>query len=114
MKAIHAYFKASREERVKAILQKIDGLTGVTFFDVRQGYGRIRGEDQPMRINDDAEIFVPHVKLELFCHDDLVDQVVEAIANGAHTGLREDGKIYILPVDDAIRISTGDRGEGAV
>ncbi|MFP4165349.1 MAG: P-II family nitrogen regulator [Chitinispirillaceae bacterium] len=58
--------------------------------------------------------WVPHVKLEIVCRDELVEQVVSAVQKGAHTGLRGDGKIYVSSVDDAVRISTGERGEAAV
>ena len=67
-----------------------------------------------MRIVDNNINWVPHVKLEIVCRDNLVKQVVDAIQRGAHTGLRADGKIYISEVTDAIRISTGERGEAAV
>ena len=58
--------------------------------------------------------FQKKTKIEVFCKDDLVDMVVSAIEEAAHTGLRSDGKIYIIPVGGAVRISTGRRGKDAV
>jgi nitrogen regulatory protein P-II 1 len=95
-------------------LHKIEGLTGVTIVPVKAGFGRERNEDSPLHIVDNTEYFVPHVKFEIICRDDLVEKVITAIQEGAHTGLREDGKIYISPIEDAVRISTNERGEDAV
>jgi nitrogen regulatory protein P-II 1 len=113
MKKIEAYIKSQRLIEVIEDLHQIEGLTGVSVFDIR-GFGRTRGEDEPVRIVDNTITWVPHVKLEIVCCDDLVETVVDAVQRGAHTGLRADGKIYIYPVEDAIRISTGERGEPAV
>ena len=113
MKKIEAYIKSQRLIEVIEDLHEIEGLTGVSVFDIR-GFGRTRGENEPVRIVDNAITWVPHVKLEIVCGDDLVETVVEAVQRGAHTGLRADGKIYISTVEDAIRISTGERGETAV
>jgi len=81
--------------------------------DVR-GFGRGRAKGAPQRIVDDLVEYMPRVKLEIFCHDELVEQVIAAIEKTAHTGLRGDGKIYVTPVEVAVRISTGERGEEAV
>ena len=113
MKRIDAYIKRDRLTSVIEGLHNIEGLTGVSVFDIH-GFGRSRGKDEPVHIVDNAVRWVPHVKLEIVCRDELVDTVVEAIQQGAHTGLRADGKVYISPVEDAVRISTGERGEGAV
>jgi len=113
MKKIEAYIKKHRLHEVVERLHLIEGLTGVSIHEI-QGFGRTRGRDEPVRIVDNAVNWVPHVKLEIFCADALSAPVVEAITVGAHTGLRADGKIYISGVDDAVRISTGERGEGAV
>jgi nitrogen regulatory protein PII len=113
MKKIEAYIKSQRLIEVIEDLHEIEGLTGVSVFDIR-GFGRTRGENEPVRIVDNEITWVPHVKLEIVCRDDLVETVAHAVQRGAHTGLRADGKIYIYPVEDAIRISTGERGETAV
>jgi nitrogen regulatory protein P-II 1 len=113
MKKIEAYFKTNRLDDVIERLHAIEGLTGVSIQDIK-GFGRTRERNKPVRIVDSTIDWVPHVKLETFCSEILVEQVTGAILEGAHTGLRADGKVYVLPVDDAIRISTGDRGEEAV
>ena len=74
----------------------------------------MRGEDEPVRIVDTAINDVPHVKIEIFCLAEIADKVIDAIIQGAHTGLRADGKIYVSPLEEAIRISTSERGKTAV
>jgi nitrogen regulatory protein PII len=113
MKKIEAYIKSHRLTDVVEQLHVIEGLTGVSVHEIK-GFGRTRGQDEPVRIVDNAINWMPHVKIEIVCRDMLTDAVIEAILRGAHTGLRADGKIYVSPVEDAIRISTGDRGEDAV
>jgi nitrogen regulatory protein PII len=113
MKKIEAYIKSHRLTEVVERLHVIEGLTGVSVHDIK-GFGRTRGEDEPVRIVDNTINWVPHVKLEIFCLDDLADAVMDAILEGAHTGLRADGKIYVSPVESAVRISTRERGEEAV
>lgn len=113
MKEIKAYIKSQRLMPVIEELHKIKGLTGVSIHDIR-GYGRTRNTSDQVQIVDTSINFVPHVKLEIICLDHLVDEIISAIEKGAHTGLRADGKIYISTVDEAFRISTGERGEIAV
>jgi len=113
MKEIKAYIKKNMLNQVIEELHKIDGLTGVSVSEI-MGFGRERSKKDAVRIVDNLENFVPHVKLEIFCADDLVEKVITAIQVKAHTGLREDGKIYISEVLDAVRISTNERGETAV
>lgn len=113
MKEIIAYIKSERTTEVLEELHLIEGLTGVTFFEV-QGFGRSRNKEEGVRINDDLLGFSPHTKIEIFCLDKVAAQVVTAIEKGAHTGLRADGKIYIKTIDDAIRISTMESGDVAV
>lgn len=113
MKKIEAYIKAHQLQEVIERLHVIEGLTGVSIHDIR-GFGRIRGEDAPVHIVDNAVNWIPHVKIELFCSREIQDQVIGAILEGAHTGLRGDGKIYVSQVEGAIRISTGERDAEAV
>jgi nitrogen regulatory protein PII len=110
---IEAYIKTQRLTEVIEDLHDIEGLTGVSVLDIR-GFGHTLGKDEPVHIVDNTITWVPHVKLEIFCLNGLVEAVVSAIRQGAHTGLRADGKIYVSPVVDAVRISTGERGERAV
>ena len=113
MKKIEAYIKSHRLTDVVEQLHTIEGLTGVSVHEIK-GFGRTRGEDEPVRIVDNTVNWVPHVKLEIFCLDEVASSVIDAILEGAHTGLRADGKIYVSPVEDAVRISTREHGRKAI
>ncbi len=113
MKHIIAYVKPHKLSKVTLALHKVEGLTGMSVLDVR-GFGRTKAKDEPHRIVEDLVDYVPHIKIEIFCKDELTEEIVTTIREKAHTGLRGDGKIYISTVDDAIRISTGERGINAV
>lgn len=113
MKKIEAYIKTHRLNEVIERLHMIEDLTGVSVHEIT-GFGRTRGQDEPVRIVDNTVNWIPHVKLEIFCSEKIKDQVINAIVEGAHTGLRADGKIYVSQVEDAIRISTKERGEAAI
>lgn len=79
-----------------------------------RGFGRGRARTSRRRIVEDLVEYMPRVKIEIICRDDLVEEIVAIIEKTAHTGLRGDGKIYVTPVETAVRISTGERGEAAV
>ncbi|MCB2184972.1 MAG: P-II family nitrogen regulator [Deltaproteobacteria bacterium] len=109
MKEVKAYIKKHKLDEVERSLRKIEGLTGFSVSEF-QGHGAgWRGPGQ-----EEAIAYQHGVKLEIICRDDLVDQVVEHIAKAAHTGLKGDGKIYVASIEQAVRISTGERGERAV
>lgn len=109
MKEIKAYIKKHKLNPVVRALRKIDGLTGMSVIE-NHGYGLGWGGT-----GGDAQMESrPGVKLEIVCQQDLVDQVVAAIEETAHTGLKGDGKIYVGSIEQAVRISTGERGEGSV
>ena len=109
MKHVIAYIKPHKLEDVVLALHEIDGLTGMTALEAR-GFGR-RGQDGDQS-SIDAQLYslIPHVKIEIFC----LDALVETIRSRAHTGLRGDGKIYVTGASDAVRISSGERGEEAL
>ena len=113
MKEIKAYIKPHKLVEVAQALHNIKGLTGMSVNDIK-GFGRGRGENEKNQIILDMIAYVPHVKLEIVCPDELAAEVVTAIEKAAHTGLRGDGKIYISNVEKAVRISTGERGDSAV
>ena len=113
MKEIKAYIKPHKLSKITLALHKVEGLTGMSVVDVR-GFGRGRGKDAPHRVVDDLVDYVPHVKIEIVCLDEIVAEIVSTIEKTAHTGLKGDGKIYISTIDDALRIQTGERGKGAV
>ncbi|HOV86603.1 MAG TPA: P-II family nitrogen regulator [Syntrophobacteraceae bacterium] len=113
MKEIKAYIKPHKLSQVTLALQKIEGLTGMSISNVK-GFGRGRAKTVKERITEDFIDYVQHVKIEIVCRDELVDQIVSTIEKEAHTGLRGDGKIYVSEVTAAVRISTGERGEKAI
>ena len=113
MKHIIAYIKPHRLSKVTLSLHKLEGLSGMSVIDIR-GFGRGRGENEPHRIVEDLVDYIPHVKIEIFCKDDMSEEITSIIEKEAHTGLRGDGKIYITDVCEAVRISSGERGEDAV
>ena len=113
MKKIEAFIKKHRLNDVIELLHNIDSLTGLSISGIC-GLGRTRNPEGPVHIIDNAYDDTEHVKIEVFCTDALVETVASTILDGAHTGLRGDGKIYISSVEEAIRISTRERGESAV
>ena len=112
MKKIEAIIKPFKLDDVKEALQEI-GLQGMTVTDAR-GFGRQKGHTELYRGAEYVVDFLPKVKIELVVDDKLVTRAVEAIRTSAHSGRIGDGKIFILPVEDAIRIRTGETGADAV
>ena len=112
MKEIKAYIKPHMLSKVTRALQKIEGLTGMSVTDVR-GFGRGRAKGAP-RTDEDLLDYSLRMKIEIFCKDERAEEIVSLIEKTAHTGLRGDGKICVTPVEMAVRISTGERGEIAV
>ncbi len=113
MKMIIAFVKPHKLADVTVALHEVEGLSGATMSDVR-GFGRGRAKTAPDKVYYDTLDYVPRVRLEIACPDELVEEVLAVIEANAHTGLRGDGKIYVTPIDEAVRISTGERGEVAV
>ncbi len=112
MKKIEAIIKPFKLEDVKAALSEI-GVQGMTVTEVR-GFGRQKGHTEIYRGSEYTVDFVPKVKLEIVVDDARCDQVVHSIAKTANTGKIGDGKIFVLPVEEAVRIRTGERGNDAV
>ena len=112
MKKIEAIIQPSRLEHVKAALQEI-GVEGMTIHDVR-GHGRQKGHTEVYRGREYNVDLLPKTKLELVLPDNLVDSTIEAILGAAKTGKIGDGKIFIYPVEEAIRIRNEERGEAAL
>ena len=113
MKEIKAYIQKRKLSQVTLALHTVEGLTGMSVTK-GQGFGRGKAQGMPHRIVDDLVEYVPHVKVEIVCADDLVDEIVSVIETTAHTGNKGDGKIYVCDVTQAVRIRTGERGEHAV
>ena len=112
MKKIEAVIKPFKLDEVKEALHEA-GLQGMTVTEVK-GFGHQKGHTELYRGAEYVVDFLPKVKIELVVDDNLVDRAVQAIQDAAHTGRIGDGKIFILPVEDAIRIRTGERGPDAV
>ncbi|NOY69286.1 MAG: P-II family nitrogen regulator [Deltaproteobacteria bacterium] len=112
MKKIEAIIKPFKLDDVKEALNDI-GIQGMTVSEVK-GYGRQKGHKEVYRGAEYAVDFVPKLKLDLVVTEDMLEQVVEAISKAALTGKIGDGKIFIFPMEDAIRIRTGERGQTAV
>ena len=113
MKEIKAYIKPHKLSSVTIALQEIKGLSGISISEVK-GFGRGRAKTAPDRITEDFLNYVPRIKIEVVCRDELVEEVVSTIERNAHTGIRGDGKIFVSNVEAAVRISTGERGESAI
>ena len=112
MKLITAVIKPFKLDDVRAALSEV-GVQGMTVTEVK-GFGRQKGHTELYRGAEYVIDFLPKVKLELAIDDDMVEQTVEAISKAAHTGKIGDGKIFISPVDEIIRIRTGETGSDAV
>ena len=112
MKKIEAIIKPFKLDDVKEALQEI-GLQGITVVEAR-GFGRQKGHTELYRGAEYVVDFLPKVKIEVVVADDQVEKIVEAIVSAAQTGRIGDGKIFVLPVEDAIRIRTGERGTHAI
>ncbi|WP_415909257.1 P-II family nitrogen regulator [Oleiharenicola sp. Vm1] len=114
MKTIVAFIRSSKEEPVREALHDITGVSGATFSDVR-GFGRGRGHDHSPGSSDEVVVgTLPKVRVEVMVSADHADAVAAAIASAARTGNRGDGKVYVLPVESALRISTGEIGASAL
>ena len=112
MKKIECITRPLKLEAVKDALAEI-GIVGMTVTEVR-GCGKQRGRTERYRGAEYVVALLPKVKLEIIVPDDDVDQVVEVIATTARTGEIGDGKIFVLPVEQAVRIRTGESGEEAI
>jgi len=112
VKKIEAIIKPFKLDDVKDALHEV-GVSGITVTEVK-GFGRQKGHTELYRGAEYVVDFLPKVKVEVVVEDDLAERTVEAIENAARTGRIGDGKIFVLPVEQAIRIRTGDRGADAI
>ena len=112
MKKIEAIIKPFKLDEVKNALTKI-GVQGMTVTEVN-GFGRQKGHTESYRGTEYAIDFLPKSKIELIVTDELVTQVIETIERTAKTGKIGDGKIFLSPVEEVIRIRTGERGRDAI
>ena len=112
MKLIIAIIKPFKLDEVKDALNGV-GIEGITVSEVK-GFGRQKGHTELYRGAEYVVDFIPKVKLEIAVNDDLVAKVVETIENTAKTGRIGDGKIFILPLEESVRIRTGEKGNEAI
>ncbi len=112
MKKIEAIIKPFKLDEVKTALHEV-GVTGMTVTEVR-GFGRQKGHTEVYRGAEYVIDFLPKVKVEVVLDDGLVARAVEVIQQAARTDKIGDGKIFVLPIEEAVRIRTGDRGADAV
>ncbi|MDG2004619.1 MAG: P-II family nitrogen regulator [Novosphingobium sp.] len=112
MKRIEAIIKPFKLDEVKEALHEV-GVSGITVTEAK-GFGRQKGHTELYRGAEYVVDFLPKVKLEVVVPDDLSDRVVEAITGAAQTGRIGDGKIFVVPIESAVRIRTGERDEAAV
>jgi len=112
MKRIEAIIKPFKLDEVKEALSKA-GVEGMTVSEVK-GFGRQRGHTELYRGAEYVVDFLPKVKIEILVNDTKAAEVVQVIESTARTGKIGDGKIFVLPVDDVVRIRTGERGPDAL
>jgi nitrogen regulatory protein P-II 1 len=112
MKKIEAIIKPFKLDEVKDALHEI-GLQGLTVLEAK-GFGRQKGHTELYRGAEYVVDFLPKVKIEVICADDMLERAVEAIQAAARTGRIGDGKIFVSDIAEVIRIRTGERGEDAV
>ena len=112
MKKVEAIIKPFKLDDVKEALNEI-GLQGMTISEVK-GYGRQKGHKEIYRGAEYVVDFIPKIKLEIVIDDGRVQAVVEKIQQAANTGKIGDGKIFVLPVEEAIRVRTGEKGKDAI
>jgi nitrogen regulatory protein PII len=112
MKKIEAIIKPFKLDDVKEALNEI-GIKGMTIMEVK-GYGRQKGHKEIYRGAEYIVDFIPKIKIEIVAPSDQADRIVEAIRNAAMTGKLGDGKIFVYPVEQAIRVRTGETGSDAI
>ena len=112
MKKIEAIIKPFKLDEVREALSEL-GIMGLTATEVK-GFGRQKGHTELYRGAEYVVDFLPKVKLDIFVADAIVDKVIDSITKTAHTGKIGDGKIFVMNVEDAIRIRTGEKGDEAV
>ena len=112
MRKIEAIIKPFKLDEVKEALHGI-GIQGMTVTEVK-GFGRQKGHTELYRGAEYVVDFLPKIKIEIAVPDDMADKVVQAVGGAANTGRIGDGKIFVLPMEEVIRIRTGERGQDAL
>ena len=116
MKIITAMVQPFMLSKVTGALEEIDGFPGMTVTDVR-GFGREKSTHDigaPHRVIEDFVEYVKKARIEIVARDEMVERIVETLVNAAHTGNRGDGKVFIWPIEKAVRIQTGETDDIAL
>ena len=113
MKEIKAIVRPFMVEKVLDALEELDDLPGVTISEI-MGWGRLPGRREDHDVSHSGHGFSKKVKLEIVVHDELAERVALAIVSAARTGKPGDGKVFTSPVEDAIRVRTGEAGDDAL
>ena len=112
MKKIEAIIKPFKLDDVKEALNEI-GIQGMTITEVK-GYGRQKGHTEVYRGAEYVVDFIPKVKVEIVTTDDLVEKIIETVISAVSTGKIGDGKIFVLPIEEVVRVRTGEKGNEAI
>lgn len=112
MKKVECIIRPFKVDEVKEALREV-GVQGMTVSEVR-GFGRQKGHTELYRGSEYTIEFIPKLKIEIVVADEDVDKVIEAVLQSAATGKIGDGKIFVVPVEEAVRIRTGERGPSAI
>lgn len=112
LKKVEAIIKPFKLDEVKETLNEI-GIQGITIAEVK-GFGRQKGHTELYRGAEYVVDFIPKIKIEIIVSDDVVTKVIDTIEQAAKTGRIGDGKIFVTPVEEVVRIRTGERGEDAL
>lgn len=112
MKLVSAIIKPFKLDDVREALSDV-GVNGITITEVK-GFGRQKGHTEMYRGAEYVVDFLPKIKIDIACTDDMVDEIVQAIMTVANTGKIGDGKIFITPLEQVIRIRTGETDENAL
>lgn len=113
MKKIEAIIRPALFSRVVETLREIPEIPGIIVSDIR-GFGKSRAGTSKDKVTVEFIDYIPRIKLEVVIKDELVEEIVSCILEKAHTGNTGDGKIFVFPVEECIKIRTKERGEGAL
>jgi nitrogen regulatory protein P-II 1 len=113
MKEIKAIIRPFKLLEVTEELHKIEGLPGVTVSEIK-GFGKSRARNAKDKVVYEMVEFIPRIKLEVVVHDQMADKVVNMIQKVAHTGNTGDGKIFVINVEETVKIRTNERGDNAI
>jgi nitrogen regulatory protein P-II 1 len=113
VKEIRAFVQPFLLDKITAALLQLPEFPGMSVSEVR-GFGRGMKMSRTHSLQEELEEFTHKLRLEIFVRDEMVAAAVQALCGSAHTGNRGDGKVFVLPVEEAVRVRTGERGDAAI